>query len=297
MKSGYIPTFGGRIYYELYGKDKPGIPLICMHGGPGGTHAGMKPLIPVSEDRPVLIYDQLGSGYSDRRTDLRFWTVENFVEELQEIRDYLGWDEVFLMGGSWGTMLATSYMIKKKPQGVKGLVLTASCLSAPMWCEDCAEYLKAMPQEMQDAVAEADRTGDYTTEGFKAANDEFTRRHGRPMLPWPPTPQKDPLLTVNRAIYMYMWGPSEFRATGTLKDFDVTPYLHTIDVPTYYTCGEFDTASPRATEYYASLMPNATFRVFKGAGHSHTAECTEEYNKYLREFLNSIDPVEVKQYE
>ena len=80
-EAGYVDVPGGKVWYEVLGGGG-GLPLITLHGGPGSTHFGFEPLKALSEDRPVVFYDQLGCGNSDRPDDLSLWTVERFVEEL-----------------------------------------------------------------------------------------------------------------------------------------------------------------------------------------------------------------------
>src|ERR1043165_2092344 len=65
---GYIPVTGGKVWYRIVGEgDKT--PILCLHGGPGVPSYYLKPLAALSSDRPVIFYDQLGCGHSDRITD------------------------------------------------------------------------------------------------------------------------------------------------------------------------------------------------------------------------------------
>jgi len=287
-KTGFVPVDGGRVFYILYGAEKTGTPLICMHGGPGGTHNGYRKMEALADERPVLIYDQLGGGFSDRNPDKKYWTVEHFVKELGQIRDYFHFDEVFLLGGSWGTMLEASYMIMAKPTGVKGCVFSAPCLQARRWEADCSKKIDTMlPDEHRNAIREAERTGNFDTPEYKEADKYFTKQFTSRLMPDRP---RDPTAPKSgRDVYMYMWGPSEFNPTGTLKDFDVTEDLHTITCPSLYTCGEYDTASPEATAYYAEKTNGARCVVFPECSHAHSSEKPEEYLALVREFLHEVE--------
>lgn len=86
-----------------------------------------------------------------------------------------------------------------------------------------------------------------------------------------------------------MWGPSEFHVTGNLKDFDCTLQLETIKIPTLYTCGRYDEATPASTEYFSSLTPISQFHVFENSAHMPYLEQPEEYVKVMKEFLESVD--------
>src|SRR5580692_12753076 len=62
---GYVPVPGGRVWYQIVGADRPGVPLLCLHGGPGMPHDYLEPLAGLAEARPVIFYDQLGCGRSE----------------------------------------------------------------------------------------------------------------------------------------------------------------------------------------------------------------------------------------
>ena len=64
-ESGYIDVPGGRVWFRSVG-DGHGIPLLCLHGGPGFPHDYLEELEGLGDRRRVLFYDQLGCGRSDR---------------------------------------------------------------------------------------------------------------------------------------------------------------------------------------------------------------------------------------
>ena len=147
MREGFIETKGGRIWYSVYGEDKSGTPLLVLHGGPGflSMTQGVSDFV---VDRPVYFYDQLGSGKSDRAADQDYYSVKNFVNELDEVIKELKLVEVILMGFSWGCGLACSYMLEKKPKGVKAIILSAPYLSSPLWDKDQRDHIAKMPSEV-----------------------------------------------------------------------------------------------------------------------------------------------------
>jgi proline iminopeptidase len=68
----------------------------------------------LSDERPVIFYDQLGCGNSDKHRDTSFWIAERFVYELEQVRTHLDLDKTHLLGNSWGTMLAIDLKLNKK---------------------------------------------------------------------------------------------------------------------------------------------------------------------------------------
>jgi pimeloyl-ACP methyl ester carboxylesterase len=126
---GYIPVTGGRVWYKMVGTANA-VPLLTLHGGPGSTHDVLEPMAALADERPILFYDQLGSGKSDRPDDVSLWRTERFVEELDQVRRALGLTTIHLYGLSWGSMLAAAYMLTK-PAGVQSLILAGPCMSVP----------------------------------------------------------------------------------------------------------------------------------------------------------------------
>src|SRR5262249_10200477 len=118
VREGKVAVEGGNVWYRIVGADKPGVPLLILHGGPGIPHDYLEPLDALANERPVVFYDQLGCGNSDRPKDKSLWTIEQFVDELAKVRAALKLDRVHILGHSWGTILAVEYMLKQKRDGV-----------------------------------------------------------------------------------------------------------------------------------------------------------------------------------
>ncbi len=100
VKEGFIPVTGGNVWYQISGNG-PGIPLLVLHGGPGSKSSDSDPLRQLGTDRPIIHYDQLGCGKSDRPDDVALWTVERYVEELEQVIQELELEEFHILGHSW----------------------------------------------------------------------------------------------------------------------------------------------------------------------------------------------------
>src|SRR5260370_21540380 len=112
----YIEVPGGRVWYHIIGTARPGVPLLCLHGGPGMPHDYLEPLADLAASRPVIFYDQLGCGRSDRPGDDSLWTTDRFVEELAVVRASLGLGRLHLFGNSWGGWLPLQYTLHRRPE-------------------------------------------------------------------------------------------------------------------------------------------------------------------------------------
>lgn len=286
-REGFITVPGGKIYWARMG-DGPGTPLVVIHGGPGGGSFGLKGWQALGDDRPIIRYDQLGAGKSDHPTDTTLFTVERYVAELQALRDSLGLTSVHLYGRSWGAMLLQAYM-GSDPAGVKSVTLSSPLVTTARWETDADSLIHFLPDSMQRFIAVHEAAGTTDHPEYAAATDAyyalFLRR----------TPRRSPVdadsarQRSGALVYNYMWGPSEFTATGTLKQFDGTGWLEQIRVPTLFVTGEHDEATPSATEEFARLVPGAEFVVIPGSGHSTENDNPAALFAAVRDFLRRAD--------
>jgi proline iminopeptidase len=281
---GKIKVEGGEIWYKVMGEGE-GVPILALHGGPGGTHRYFYKLSPQNKDRKVILFDQLGSGRSDYHTDSTLMTVDHFVDQVKAVVDHLELDEFYLLGQSWGGALAVEYYMNH-PEGIEGLILTSPLISTPRWEADADTLVTQLPDSLRKIVLEANRTAEYNTPEYDKANSYYWSQFGLRTAK-----KSHPLDTVeassNSVIYNYMWGPSEFRCTGTLKNFDRTDALSEIGVPTLFITGEFDEARPETIKYFSSLVPNSRFEVVPQSGHSTLNDNPEDYNRFIKDFLSN----------
>tara|TARA_R110002096_G_C14494944_1_gene714892 strand:- start:108 stop:1061 length:954 start_codon:yes stop_codon:yes gene_type:complete len=282
---GYIKVDGGKVWYRVTGNgDKT--PILVLHGGPGAPSYYLKPLSALGVDRKVIFYDQLGCGKSDRSTDTTLMTVDHFVEELKTVVNHFGLKEFYLYGQSWGTMLGTDYYLKY-PQGIKAMILSSPAISIPLWLKDADILLSTLPDSIQNTVRYYEQNKNFSAPAYQEAVQVFYQNFVARKLPW--SADIDSTFSQLGQSYQYMWGPSEFTATGPLKTYDRTNRLGEIKVPTLFITGEFDEARPSTVKYYQSLVPGAKFEVIEGAAHITMQDKPYESNKVVMEFLNSLE--------
>lgn len=286
-REGYVDVTGGRVWFRIVGAESAGTPLLVLHGGPGATHDYLEPLAALADERPVIFYDQLGCGNSDRPDDPALWTVERYVEEVGEVRIALGLERVHLLGQSWGGALAAAYVLSAE-SGVESLILSAPLLDAERWVADQRAHLAAFPEEMQEVDREAEASGNFDSPEYQDAMAAYYARHVCRTDPWPECLNRT-FEKISFPVYLGMWGPSEFTCTGTLRTFTVTSRLAEIPVPVLFTCGEHDEAPPATMAYFQSLVPGSELKIFEGASHEHHLEETDAYLAAVREFLHRVD--------
>ncbi len=288
VEEGFISVTGGKVWYKIVGKNHPGIPLLILHGGPGASHTYLEPLERLAENRPVIFYDQLGCGNSERPTDTSLWTIERFVEELQQVRNSLGLDQVHLLGQSWGSSLAVEYLLSQNPHGVKSLILSGPLLSTSRWTDDQQKYIEQLPEKTRKAILQCEQTGEYDSPEYQNAMMEFYRKHVCRLENWPEYLNRA-FSELNLAQYEYMWGPSEFTVRGSLKNYERVDQLSKIELPVLFTCGEYDEATPATTGYYQENLPGSRLHIFQDASHEHHLEKTEEYLQVVNDFLSDVE--------
>jgi proline iminopeptidase len=289
-REGYIPVTGGRAWYRAVGTG-PGIPLLTLHGGPGANSGYLEPLTALADERPVILYDQLGGGQSDHPDNPALWVLDRFVEELTQLCARLGLTRFHLYAHSWGTILATEYALNQ-PTGLLSLILSGPILSAPRYVQDANALKCELPSEMQEAIERHEAAGTTDAPEYQAASDEWLRRHicrNEVILDDILKAFGDPVTGINGQVYNTMQGPSEFSITGNLKDFDCTARLPEIKVPTLFTCGRYDECTPSGTAWYHSLMPGSEMVIFENSAHMTHLEEPERYIQTVRDFLHKVE--------
>jgi proline iminopeptidase len=283
---GFVEVPGGKVWYRIVGGGTR-TPVLLLHGGPGFPSYYLNPLAALADERPVIFYDQLGAGRSDRVTDTTLFTVERYVAELAALRAALGLDEVHILGHSWGTMLAVDYMLTG-PAGVRSLILASPALSIPRWLADADSLLGTMPDSIQRAVTAHEAAGTFDAPEYQAAVGAYYQQYVARRLPWS-ADLDSTVAQYSPAVYGYMWGPSEFTGTGTLKHYDRSDRLGEITVPTLFTAGRYDEAAPATVAYYQTLVPGSELAVIEDAAHLTMHDQPERYVAVVREFLRKVE--------
>ncbi len=284
----FIEVSGGKVWYEKHDEGTGNTPVILLHGGPGSSHFSMQGLKVLAKERPVIFYDQLGCGKSERPIDKELWTLDRFVDELDQVIAHFHFKKVHILGHSWGTTLAAAYYLAKKPSNVTSIIFSSPCLSAPLWAEDQEENRKQLPEEVQATLKRCEENGTTDSPEYKEATVEFYKRFVCRLDPWPEIIKKGAKYK-GPEVYNTMWGPSEFHVTGNLKSFDCTPQLKEMTIPTLYTCGHYDEATPKSTKLFSELTPNSKFHVFENSAHMPYLEETGEYLYVISQFLKKVD--------
>jgi proline iminopeptidase len=227
--------------------NNPNIKVLLLHGGPAMSHEYMEcfeSFLP-REGIEMIEYDQLGSFYSDQPKDSNLWTIDRFVEEVEQVRVALGLNKenFFLLGNSWGSMLAMQYALKYQ-QNIKGLIICNMMSSIP----DFNVYNKKILIEdlgssSVDSMVQMELKGKTDSPRYVQMMSVYNHKHMCRVQPYP-----DPMIRgfthVNNAIMNTMLGPGNVTFTGRLATWDIKNRLHEIEVPTLVVGATYDFMNP-----------------------------------------------------
>jgi proline-specific peptidase len=200
-------------WYKVVGPlQAPNIPLVTLHGGPGACHDYLLPLTDLR--RTIVLYDQLGNGKSthlpEKAGDEDFWTIDLFKRELDNLLLHLGLKgrTIDLYGQSWGGMLGAEWAAalsghKKPVVNLRRLILSNSPASTQAWVKGMTVLRKKLPQDIQDALDRAEKTGEYDSPEYEAATEFFYKRHLSLARPFPAKEIEKALewLTKDKTVY------------------------------------------------------------------------------------------------
>lgn len=242
--------------------NNPKIKLLLLHGGPGGTHEAFEcfeSFMP-KEGIEIIEYDQLESYYSDKPNDSSFWTTAHFVEEVEQVRKALNLtkDNFYLLGHSWGGILALEYALKYQ-DNIKGLIISNMMASIPEYEKYNAVLRTKMRKTLVDSLMNYEAKGMFKDSTYqRLVWSEYYTQHLCRLADWP-EPVTRMFNHLSEGIYVSMQGPSEFKTAGRLLHWDRSKDLPKIKVPTLTIGGEFDTMDPNYMKWMATQVEKGNY--------------------------------------
>jgi proline iminopeptidase len=278
--------------------NNPDMRILLLHGGPGATHElyecfdGYLP----HEGIEYIYYDQLGSYYSDQPSDTTLWTTERFVDEVEQVRKALGLDNsnFYLLGQSWGGILAMEYALKYQ-DNLKGLIISNMMSSVPEYNAYAKEVLgPQMDPEIYKEIQEMEANEDFGNPryGELLLEHHYTKHLLRmPLDEWPEAINRSFIKHLNPEVYIYMQGYSEFGISGnaTLKEWDRKEDLKNISVPTLVIGAQYDTMDPKHMEWMSSQVPNGRYLYCENGSHLSQYDDQKTYINGVIKFVKDVD--------
>jgi len=283
VSEGYIDFRGYRTWYRIAGELGSGAtPLLALHGGPGSTHHYFAPLERLAAERPVVVYDQIGCGGSDRPHDIE-WSVDLFREEVNVVRTQLGLERIHLLGTSWGGMLALEHVLSGA-EGIVGLILSSTLASVDQWAAEQLKLRDALPADVVEVFERHERAGTYDDPEYDQAMDAYFDRH----FYRGPKPRAELVsMSASKSVEVYraMQGPNEWTVTGALRGWDVRDRLGEINVPTLVIRGRQDMSTDPISATLVEGIKGAREVILENSSHTPILEETDQYLAAISDFM------------
>jgi L-proline amide hydrolase len=294
VREGYAEFRGCMTWFRVTGDlkaKKP--PVVILHGGPGASHdyTDAFKLLALA-GRAVIQYDQLGCGRSThlRQKPKDFWTVQLFLDELDNLLKTLGIARSYhVVGQSWGGMLGAEHAIRQ-PRGLRGLVIADSPPSMELWVKEANRLRDALPPEVQATLLKHEKDGTTSSAEYKAAVEVFNYRHVCRLKPRPAEVARSfAQIEADPTVYHTMNGPSEFHVIGSLKTWNIIGQLGRIKAPTLLISGRYDEATPAVVQPFADGIKGARWEIFEESSHLPHVEEQERCLQVIGDFLAEHD--------
>jgi proline iminopeptidase len=275
--------------------NNPKIKLLLLNGGPGATHEYFECfenfLLP--ENVELIYYDQLGCGLSDNPKDTSMWDLSRFVEEVEQVRTALNLnkDNFYLLGHSWGGILAMQYALKYQ-DNLKGLIISNMVSSCPAYGKYAQEVLA--PQfdpKILDTIRQIEAKGDFSNPKYmELLYPNFYEKHicRIPLAQWP-EPVTRSFGKMNQSLYVTMQGPSEFGIGGNLINWDVSKQLPQIKTPTLTIGGKYDTMDPDYMKWMSTQVQHGRNVTCPNGSHMSMYDDQKNYFPGLIAFIKDVD--------
>lgn len=289
-----IKTAAGefKVWTKRFGNN-PKIKILLLHGGPAMTHEYMECFETFfqREGFEFYEYDQLGSYYSDQPKDSSLWTIERFVDEVEQVRKAINadHDNFYVLGNSWGGILAMEYALKYQ-QNLKGLLISNMMASAPEYGKYADEVLaKQMKPEILSEIRTLEAKKDFNNPRYmELLIPNFYKEHVCRLKEWPDGFNRASK-HANMEIYTLMQGPSEFGIGGRLAKWDIKNRLHEITVPTLMIGAKYDTMDPKAMEEQSKLVKKGRYLHCPNGSHLAMWDDQKTYMNGVIQFINDVD--------
>jgi proline iminopeptidase len=288
----YYTVNGAKLWTVRLGK---GAPIFLIAGGPGGAHAGMRGFDSLASTNTLIYYDAFGRGKSDTASEVKEYTLERDIEDLEQLRKAMGFAKIIVLGHSYGTVVAQGYAFKYA-QYLSHLILSAPFHSNAMWQENDDNYnreVKVNYPEVWDTLMILRK------QGYKSSDSLHQLIYGRipygfvyaynpeKFIPKKRSVYPNPFNT--RLYYQMVGSDGDFVVGNDIGSFDYRPELKNLKMPVLILAGRYDrVAVPWMMVQYKQYCPQAKFFMFEKSGHNPHVEEPQKTFGIIRSFLRNM---------
>jgi proline iminopeptidase len=292
----YVLVNGAKLWVVLVGK---GDPLFIIPGGPGGAHISYRNFDPMAAHNMIVYFDAFGRGKSDTAKNVKEYSLERDIEDIEGLRVGLQLDQINVLGHSYGGLVAQGYAVKY-PQHVKHLVLANTFHSFIMWQENddnsnheiktnypevWADLMKIRERGSVSSDPEHQAIYGKVPYGFLYSyNPDNFQTKAAPVSSIKTYPNPN-----NTKLYYQMVGKDgDFIVGSDIGTFDYRTKLKSLNMPVLIYGGRYDrVAVPEMMIKFKEYCPQAHFVMFEYSGHNPQVEEPEKLFPLLNEFLNN----------
>jgi proline iminopeptidase len=283
VEEGTLSINGSEIYYNIVGE---GEPIIVIHGGPVLDHGYLESSFePLAQNYQLLYYDQRLSGRSSADIDGSGIKLDDFVEDIESLREEFNFERIHLLAHSWGGLLAMKYAIKY-PSNLSSLILLNSM---PANTEDWRQesQMVARRTSAEDSLERQEiMSSDLFQNDPSKAIEQLLIISFRNQF-------KNPSLADNLDFYIpedYMARSQRFGNLMTeLSNYDLYDPLSSLQIPTLLVYGSEEPALEISGQKLDSTISNSRFSVIQNSGHFPFIEQPDQLMNELQTFLGSLE--------
>jgi proline iminopeptidase len=291
------PAGSFNVWTKRFGNN-PRIKILLLHGGPAAGHEYMEcfeSFFP-KEGFEFYEYDQLGAPYSDQPEDTSLWTIDRYVDEVEQVRKAIGADSsnFYVLGNSWGGILAMEYALKHQDH-LKGMIVANMVASCPEYGKYADEVLaKQMDPEVLQEIKAIEAKKDFSNPRYEELLiPNFYQKHICRLDPWPESVVRCfnhlDNTKVSKQVYVIMQGPSEFGIAGRLANWDIRDRLKEIKVPTLMVGAKYDTMDPKAMEEQSKMVQNGKYLYCPNGSHMAMWDDQKVFMDGVIRFIKDVD--------
>jgi proline iminopeptidase len=285
-----------KVWTKRFGNNRR-IKILLLHGGPAAGHEYMEcfeSFFP-KEGFEFYEYDQLGASYSDQPKDTSLWTIDRYVDEVEQVRKAIGADEsnFYILGNSWGGILAMEYALKYQ-QNLKGMIVADMMASCPDYGKYADEVLaKQMDPKVLAEIRDIEAKNDFSNPRYmELLMPNFYKQHLCRLAEWPDAVNRTFAhlqMEVPSTVYTIMQGPSEFGIAGRLANWDIKNRLKEIEVPTLMVGAKYDTMDPKAMEEQSKMVQHGRYLYCPNGSHLCMWDDQKVFMNGVIKFIKDVD--------
>jgi proline iminopeptidase len=287
----HTPKGDFKVWTKRFGNN-PRIKVLLLHGGPSATHEYFEALETPFAGHGIefIYYDQLGSQFSDQPNETSLWTIDRFVDEVEQVRVALGLDKdnFYLLGHSWGGILGVEYALRHG-EHIKGLIISSMMMSIPDYNHYAETVLaKQMDPKVVAEIKAIEARGEYESQRYMELLVPFYHEHLCRIADWPDAVNRA-FGHINRTIYVMMQGPSEFGASGLLANWSRKADLPKLAMPTLVIGAGHDTMDPEHMRWVSTQVQHGSFLFCPNGSHLAMWDDQQTYVRGVLAFLDAVD--------